>query len=114
MRVKSGIHIFVFVGVALCFAPGPVWAIQLAWVTESPVLSVEGVTVERLDESDDSRLLALAANPRHHSMKHGTPETPKTASPEKLGPVTPESCQHSKKTRSAEPVAPQHSGSNAP
>lgn len=72
--MNSGMPLSISVGVALCLAPGQMWAIQLAWVAETPAgLGIEGIKAEGLDGGDEVQLLALAANPRHHLMKHVTP-----------------------------------------
>ncbi|MDE4920236.1 hypothetical protein ACUXAV_006179 [Cupriavidus metallidurans] len=118
--MKSGMPLSLSVGAALCFAPGQVWAIQLAWVAETPAgLGIEGIKAERRDEGNEVQLLALAANPRHHSVKHVTPPKATSTSPERLEPASaPDTqqtgCQNSKRTRSTEPVVPQHSEPNAP
>lgn len=110
--MNSGIPLSISVGVALCLAPGQVRAIQLAWVAETPAgLGIEAIKAERRDEGDEVQLLALAANPRHHSMKHVTPSKATNLPQDRSEPASaPDSqkpgCKDGKKTRSTEPVVP--------
>ena len=118
--MNSGMPLSISVGVALCLAPGQMWAIQLAWVAETPAgLGIEGIKAERLDGGDEVQLLALAANPRHHLMKHVTPPKATNLPTDRSEPASaPDSqqagCEDDKKTGSIEPVVPKNSGPNAP
>ena len=118
--MKAGMPLFLSVGAAICLVPGQVWAIQLAWVAETPTgLGIDGIKAERRDDGDEVQLLVLAANPRHHSMKHVTPPKATSQPPDRSTPASaPDSqqagCEDDKKTRSTEPVVPQHGGPNAP